>query len=63
VAPSRRQAWEGEHLAFGLVQQPKRATAEGREIERARRALRLQRLKVSDREDPFAEPDSEPLGE
>jgi hypothetical protein len=28
--------------------------AEGREIERARRALRLQRLKVSDREDPFA---------
>jgi hypothetical protein len=29
-------------------------TAEGREIDRARRALRLQRLKVSDREDPFA---------
>jgi hypothetical protein len=29
-------------------------TAEGREVERARRALRLQRLKVSDREDPFA---------
>jgi hypothetical protein len=28
--------------------------AEGREIDRARRALRLQRLKVSDREDPFA---------
>jgi hypothetical protein len=28
--------------------------AEGREVERARRALRLQRLKVSDREDPFA---------
>jgi hypothetical protein len=27
--------------------------AEGREIDRARRALRLQRLKVSDREDPF----------
>src|SRR5208282_4749990 len=29
-------------------------TAEGREIDRARRALRLQRLKVSDREDAFA---------
>jgi hypothetical protein len=29
-------------------------TAEGREIDRARRALRLQRLKVFDREDPFA---------
>jgi hypothetical protein len=29
-------------------------TAEGREIDRARRALRLQRLKVSEREDPFA---------
>jgi hypothetical protein len=29
-------------------------TAEGREIDRARRALRLQRLKVSDREDSFA---------
>jgi hypothetical protein len=29
-------------------------TAEGREIDRARRALRLQRLAVSDREDPFA---------
>jgi hypothetical protein len=29
-------------------------TAEGREIERTRRALRLQRLEVSDREDPFA---------
>jgi hypothetical protein len=28
--------------------------AEGREIDRARRALRLQRLEVSDREDPFA---------
>jgi hypothetical protein len=28
--------------------------AEGREADRARRALRLQRLKVSDREDPFA---------
>jgi hypothetical protein len=28
-------------------------TAEGREIDRARRALRLQRLEVSDREDPF----------
>jgi hypothetical protein len=28
--------------------------AEGREIDRARRALRLQRLKVFDREDPFA---------
>jgi hypothetical protein len=27
--------------------------AEGREIDRARRVLRLQRLKVSDREDPF----------
>jgi hypothetical protein len=29
-------------------------TAEGREVERARRALRLQRLGVSDREGPFA---------
>jgi len=29
-------------------------TAEGREVDRARRALRLGRLKVSDREDPFA---------
>jgi hypothetical protein len=29
-------------------------TAEGREIDRARRALRLQQLEVSDREDPFA---------
>jgi hypothetical protein len=29
-------------------------TAEGREIDRARRALRLQRLDVSNREDPFA---------
>jgi hypothetical protein len=28
--------------------------AEGREFDRARRALRLQRLDVSDREDPFA---------
>jgi hypothetical protein len=28
--------------------------AEGREIDRARRALRLQRLNVSEREDPFA---------
>jgi hypothetical protein len=29
-------------------------TADGRETDRARRALRLQRLKVSDRVDPFA---------
>jgi hypothetical protein len=29
-------------------------TAEGREVDRARRALGLQRLAVSDREDPFA---------
>jgi len=29
-------------------------TAEGREVDRARRALGLQRLKVSEREDPFA---------
>jgi hypothetical protein len=28
--------------------------AEGREVQRARRALRLRRLDVSDREDPFA---------
>jgi hypothetical protein len=28
--------------------------AEAREIDRARRALRLQQLRVSDREDPFA---------
>jgi hypothetical protein len=27
---------------------------EGRDLDRARRALRLQRLQVSDREDPFA---------
>jgi hypothetical protein len=31
-----------------------RKASEGREIDRARRALGLQRLKVSDREDPFA---------
>jgi hypothetical protein len=29
-------------------------SAEGQEIDRARRALRLQRLNISDREDPFA---------
>jgi hypothetical protein len=29
-------------------------TAEGREVDRARRALRLQRLEVSEREEPFA---------
>jgi hypothetical protein len=29
-------------------------TAEGRQADRARRALRLQRLEVSEREDPFA---------
>jgi hypothetical protein len=29
-------------------------TAEGQDVVRARRALRLQQLKVSDREDPFA---------
>jgi hypothetical protein len=29
-------------------------SAEGREVDRARRALRLQRLEVTDREDPFA---------
>jgi hypothetical protein len=29
-------------------------TAEGREFDRARRALRLGRLKISEREDPFA---------
>jgi hypothetical protein len=29
-------------------------TAEGRETDRARRALRLQRLEISGREDPFA---------
>jgi hypothetical protein len=29
-------------------------TTEGRDLDRARRALRLQRLKVSDREEPFA---------
>jgi hypothetical protein len=28
--------------------------ADGRDVDRARRALRLQRLAVSDREDPFA---------
>ena len=31
-----------------------RWAAEGREVDRTRRALRLQRLEVSDREDPFA---------
>jgi hypothetical protein len=31
-----------------------RWAAEGREVDRARRALRLQRLEVSNREDPFA---------
>jgi hypothetical protein len=36
---------------FGLVAW---WTAEGQEIDRARRALRLHPLKVSDREDPFA---------
>ena len=36
---------------YGLVEW---WTADGREIDRARRALRLGRLKVSDREDPFA---------
>jgi hypothetical protein len=29
-------------------------TAEGREVDRARQALRSQRLEISDREDPFA---------
>ena len=29
-------------------------TAESREVDRARRALRLQRLEISEREDPFA---------
>jgi hypothetical protein len=29
-------------------------TAEGREVDRAHRALRVQRLEISDREDPFA---------
>jgi hypothetical protein len=29
-------------------------TSEGRDVDRARRALRLQRLNVSEREDPFA---------
>jgi hypothetical protein len=36
---------------FGLVAW---WAAEGREIDRSRRALRLLRLEVSDREDPFA---------
>jgi hypothetical protein len=39
------------NAAYGLVAW---WAAEGREIDRARRALRLQRLEVSDREDPFA---------
>jgi hypothetical protein len=37
--------------AYGLVAV---WNAEGRELERARRALRLQRLEISEREDPFA---------
>jgi hypothetical protein len=39
------------NAVFGLVAW---WTAEGREVDRARRALRLQRLKVSYREDAFA---------
>ena len=59
-----RNAWEGAQSSrdrdaiygyltgvYGLVAV---WTAEGREVDRARRAVRLQRLKVSDREDPFA---------
>jgi hypothetical protein len=42
-----------EHHAFGLVQQPQESDC-GRPLDRARRALCLQQLKVSDREDPFA---------
>jgi len=59
-----RVAWEGAQSSrdrdaiygyltavYGLVGW---WTAEGQEIDRAHRALRLQRLKPSDREDPFA---------
>jgi hypothetical protein len=59
-----RVAWEGAQSSrdrnaiygyltavYGLVAV---WNAEGREVERARRALRLQRLAVSDREGPFA---------
>jgi hypothetical protein len=59
-----RVAWEGAQSSrdrdaiygyltavYGLVAV---WNAEGRELERARRALRLQRLDVSDREGPFA---------
>jgi hypothetical protein len=46
------RAWESYLIAVhGLVAV---WSAEGREVQRARRTLRLQRLKVSDREGPFA---------
>jgi hypothetical protein len=47
----RNAIYEYLDAVYGLVAW---WAAEGREIDRARRALCLQRLKVSDREDPFA---------
>ena len=55
VPPRDRRAGQPRHgyltAVYGLVAW---WTAEGREIDRARWALRLVRLEVSDREDPFA---------
>jgi hypothetical protein len=48
---ARNAIYEYLSAVYGLVAW---WAAEGREVDRARRALRLQRLKVSDREDPFA---------
>ena len=47
----RNAIYEYLTAVYGLVA---RWTAEGHETDRTRRALRSQRLKVSDREDPFA---------
>jgi hypothetical protein len=47
----RNAIYEFLSAVYGLVAW---WTAEGREIERVRRALSLRRLNVSDREDPFA---------
>jgi hypothetical protein len=51
-AQARRRARHSQGAAFPWV--PDWWTAEGREVDRARRALRLRRTKVSEREDPFA---------
>jgi hypothetical protein len=47
----RNAIYEYLSAVYGLVAW---WSAEGREVDRARRALCLRRLKVSDREDPFA---------